>query len=190
MGFHGYMRFHRGIRFHRQIIICLVLLLALPVACMAAPFNLDIDLPNTYHNANPGEDIWFTIKLLSLANTDRIDVTLNYALVDANGNVLVTQSKTVAVETQASFVEDIRVPDTAKAGKYNIGVTLNSTIGDATSKTSINVVSSRTGYQIYYIAGAIILLVLLIFAFKKSGPLIAKFKIRSKVHSIVKKRMR
>ena len=79
-------------RFHVYALILIALFLAFPMACMAAPFNLDIDLPSTYHNANPGQDVWFTIKLLNLADTGRMDVTLDYNLVDSNGNVLAAKS--------------------------------------------------------------------------------------------------
>jgi uncharacterized membrane protein len=167
-----------------------IIFLFMPVACVAAPFNLDIDLPDTYKNVNPGAEVWFTIKLLNLANTDRIDVTLKYDLIDENSNVLVTKTKTVAIETQASFVADLKVPDKTKPGNYYVLVNMDSPLGNSSSKASFKVVTSKSNMLLYYYITGLIILILIIFFIIRSKPLIQKLVLRFKIQSIVNSKMK
>ncbi|MBU1974100.1 MAG: hypothetical protein KKH52_01775, partial [Nanoarchaeota archaeon] len=48
----------------------------------SANFNIEIDLPKTYQQISPGNELWFTTKLINLANQERIDVTLTYQILD------------------------------------------------------------------------------------------------------------
>jgi len=173
-----------------EIIISLTLVALISLSCSAAPFNLEIDLPSTYKSVSPGADIWFTLNILNLANTDRVDVTLKYDLVDEYNNVLVTKSKTVAVETQASFVADLKVPENAKLGNYYLKVNMNSPQGEINASTSLKVVTSKSSLTIYYIIGAIVLLCLIIILMIRSRSLIEKIKLKFKIRRIIDKRQK
>ena len=153
------------------------------------PFNVEVDLPSTYQVVHAGDDIWFTINLLNLANPERIDVTIDYAMLDASGRTLATRSKTVAVETQASFVADLKVPQDAAEGSYHIGVDVASSLGNSTASVAF-AVQKQEDNTIYYVAAAIVaLIIILIIVSIKSKPLIEKLRVRAKVKSIIKKKI-
>jgi uncharacterized membrane protein len=172
-----------------NILLAMIILL-MPIDCIAASFNLEINLPDTYKKVNPGTEVWFTIRPINLANTNRIDVTIKYDLVDEDNTILATNSKTVAIETQASFVASLRIPDNVKAGNYFVVVTLNSPLGESTARTSLKVVPKDTSLQLYYIAAAIILLGILILAIVKSKPIIEKIKLKMEIYRIVRKKLK
>jgi uncharacterized membrane protein len=174
------------------ILLALVLIfLLLPIKAFAVqPFNVEIELPSSYQNVNPGTDVWFTVKLLNLANTQRLDVTLSYDIFDSKGQSVAHNSKTVAIETQASFVADLKIPKSALPGDYSVNVAVNSTLGESTAKTSLKVSSPKTYFILYYIGAAIALLLLLIFLIVKSRPLIAKLTLRAKIARIVHEKLR
>lgn len=173
-----------------NILLLNIIIILTSVSCIAAPFNLEVELPDTYKNVNPGEEVWFTIKPLNLANTNRIDVTLKYDLVDKDNTVLATNSKTVAIETQASFVASLIIPENTKAGDYHLLVTLNSPLGESTAKTSFKVVPKTANLQLYYIAAAVLLLGIIIFAVIKSRPIIDKIKLKMEIYRIVRKKLK
>lgn len=113
-------------------------LLAAPASAQV-PFNLEIELPETYETVPAGENLWFTTKLINLANPKRIDVTLKYEILDANRELKSTRSETVAVETQASFVSRIKLPKNLESGIHILKVTLYSPYGKSESETSFEV---------------------------------------------------
>jgi len=103
------------------------------------PFNLEIELPETYETVPAGENLWFTTKLINLANPKRIDVTLKYDILDSDRKLKSTKSETVAVETQASFVSQIKLPKNLESGIHILKVTLYSPYGKSESETSFEI---------------------------------------------------
>lgn len=173
------------------IAISSIIFLQSSIAVHAAqPFNIEIDLPGSYQNVNPGTDVWFTIKLLNLDNLQRVDVTLNYDIRDSNGNSIIHNSKTVAIETQASFVADLTVPDNTAPGEYSVNVDVNSSLGESYAKTELNISHPEDDLAIYYIAAGIIVLILLILLAVKSRTLIEKIKLKMKIGRIVSKKLK
>ena len=67
------------------------------------PFNLEVEIPGDYQKVSPGDTLWFTTKILNFANEKRVDVTLEYNILDENENEILTRSETVAIETPACF---------------------------------------------------------------------------------------
>lgn len=73
----------------------------------------------------PGEFLPISIKLVNFGSEKRIDVVVNYQILDSSGNEVYAESETVAVETTASFVKRIQLPYTLKGGTYIAVVALN-----------------------------------------------------------------
>jgi hypothetical protein len=169
------------------LVICL---LSSIIVTAAQPFNIEIVLPDSYKNVNPGSDVWFTVKLLNLANSQRLDVTLNYDILDSTGTSLVHNSKTVAIETQASFVADLQLPANTLPGDYTINVMVDSTLGNSTAKTSLKVSTPKNDMIAYYIGAGVVGLVLLVFLAIKSKPLLEKIKLKMKIGNIVKEKLK
>lgn len=65
----------------------------------------------------PGEFLPVSVKLLNFGSGRRVDVTIDYNIF-SNGNVILTEQETVAVETTASFVKLIQIPLDMQPGKY------------------------------------------------------------------------
>ena len=107
-------------------------------------FNVEVEIPETYEDVLAGENLWFTTKLINLANQKRIDVTLKYEILDANRELKAIKSETVAVETQASFVGNIRIPKNLKEGLYLLKVTLITPFGESRTESSFNLIKEET----------------------------------------------
>jgi len=56
--------------------------------------------------------------LINFGGGQRVDVTINYQILDSGGVVVLTETETVAVETTASFVKHIQIPNDLPPGKY------------------------------------------------------------------------
>jgi len=179
---------------NRLILIIAIILVICSVSSIivsaAQSFNVEIELPDSYKNVNPGNDVWFTIKLLNLANTQRVDVTLNYEIADSNGKSIIHNTKTVAIETQASFVADLKLPENSLPGDYNINVVVNSSMGESTATTALKVSASKNDMMLYYVLAGVIGLVLIIFFVIKSRPILKKIKLKMKINKIVKDKLK
>lgn len=178
--------------------ISLLLLLPLlsPLSVFAqGNFNVEISLPNSYKSVSAGEEIWFTVKTVNLGSENRVDITLNYQIIGLNNEVISSKSQTLAIETQASFVGRISLPENASPGKYALKVTLNP-IGAssvAQSQVTFDVVAKKTDAQtikyIYILLAAVLGIILLAYIFIKLSPIFKKIAIRSEVRRIVKKKI-
>ena len=66
----------------------------------------------------PGEFLPISVKLINFGEGRRVDVTINYQIICSDNVVVLTESETVAVETTASFVKNIQIPNNFTPGKY------------------------------------------------------------------------
>ncbi len=135
----------------KEIIVFLFVVLLANMVFAQDSFNLEVEIPETYEEVLTGENIWFTTKLLNLANTKRIDVTLMYQILNAKGEIIASKSETVAVETQASFVGTLKVPESSEKGLYFLKVilvTVDSKQDVSEAETSFNVIKEETRNQI------------------------------------------
>ena len=157
----------------------------------AEAFNVDIELPKTYEDVLPGTQVWFTMQLLNLANAQRVDVTLDYELLDPENRQVSHGAKTVAIETQASFVADLAVPADATPGDYVLKVRVLSNLGDSEARTVVRV-HSQNDYMIpyYYIGGIVLLLIIIITIFVKSRPWIRTMQLKMRIRRIVREKLK
>ena len=66
----------------------------------------------------PGEFLPISVKLTNFGGGRRVDVTIDYLILNSNGEVVAVENETVAVETTASYVKFIQVPHSAVPGVY------------------------------------------------------------------------
>ena len=66
----------------------------------------------------PGELLPVQVNLTNFGGGKRVDVTINYHILDRNGNDVVTENETVAVETTASYIKIIQIPRNVPPGQY------------------------------------------------------------------------
>lgn len=137
--------------------------------------SLSVHVPEKYLDVVAGERIYFEINVKYPENPQRKDLRLRYEILDAQDN-LITQTKTLkAVETQASFIDFLIVPENTEKGLYFINIIIEDyeDLSEEVS-TSFNVIGSlSTGIEPYFIvliSGILflgILVVIFIFKLKK-----------------------
>ena len=123
----------------------------------------NIEIAETHKKVAPGEDIWITSKIMNLDNTQRMDITLEYNILDSKSTIVLSKSETLAIETQASFVKNVKVPSKIQEGKYDLQVLLLvNNIKEAESKDSFTVKKSNNKNIIRIIIGIISIIILTI----------------------------
>ncbi|MBR9706427.1 hypothetical protein GOV14_05305 [Candidatus Pacearchaeota archaeon] len=159
-------------------------------------FNLEVDLPKQYQKVPAGEDIWFTTKVLNLANKKRIDVTLKYEIYNSTNNVVISKTETVAIETQASFVGKLRISEDIKPGNYILKITLLTSTKDYETQASFRIIKNNDTQPLLSTRSIFITLlifitvaVLLILAIK-SKLIIERLKIKFKIKDIIQKKVK
>lgn len=71
-----------------------------------------------------GDFLSFSLKLVNFGSISRQDVTITYQITDSQNNEVYVSSETVAVDTTASFVKRIPLPDSLKSGLYTLSANL------------------------------------------------------------------
>lgn len=151
-------------------------------------YNIEIIIPQTYKETTPGTDVWFTIKILNLGNTKRIDIILINELLDEKNNPVISKKKTVAMETQSSFVTDIQIPSNLKPGKYSIIAKIEGTNSEA--KQELYVKENKESFIETYTLIFLILIIifgLFIYIKKNAWYWTLKFKIRKIINNRIKR---
>lgn len=157
--------------------------------------NLKIEIPSSHKNIRSGESLWFTIKVLNLANKQRMDVSLKYEILDSNKVSIITKSETVAIETQASFVKQIEIPKNSPSGKYSLyGKVTYANGNEVFAEDSFNIIEKKENKSIIYfyiiISIAIIMFfMILIIVLIKYKSIIEKIKMHMKIKNIIKKKL-
>jgi hypothetical protein len=174
------------------MLIALAFLLFPSIASAAQPFNIEIELPDTYKTISPGGEVWFTINLLNLDNLHRLDVSLNYDITSTNGTSITHNSKTVAIETQASFVASLKMPENAPPGDYSLNLVVNSSLGESKAKAALKVANPDVQSVPYYnwVLAGVLGLVLVIFLIAKFRPAIEKLRLNMKISKIVREKIK
>lgn len=84
--------------------------------------SLVVHVPEKYTDVIAGERFYFEIEVKYPENPSRKDLRLEYEILTEDGD-LISQAKVLkAIETQASFIDFIVIPESAKSGLYFINV--------------------------------------------------------------------
>jgi len=87
----------------------------------ARALSINVHIPEKYTDVQAGERLYFELEIVYPENPTRKDLRLEYEIM--KGSEVITTSKFLkAVETQASFMDYVVIPDSAKAGLYKINV--------------------------------------------------------------------
>jgi len=86
--------------------------------------ELSVVVPEKYQNVQAGEMLQFQTSIKNIEVAGRHDVQLDY-YVKKNEIVIAHRRELKAVETQASFLASIKVPEEMLPGIYNIEVEIN-----------------------------------------------------------------
>jgi len=108
--------------------------------------SIVVHVPEKYTDVQAGERFYFEIEVKFPENPSRQDLRLNYEIADEDNN-LIAQSKVLkAIETQASFIDFIVIPENTKSGLHiiKVGVSDYEVLNEEVS-ASFNVISKGSG---------------------------------------------
>ncbi|NPE26769.1 hypothetical protein HNV12_02065 [Methanococcoides sp. SA1] len=129
---------------------------------MVSALEVSLSIPDKYQKVQAGERLFFEIQLKNIESAGRHDISLDY-IIKKNDVVITSRRELKAVETQASFLASIKVPEETISGMYDIEVKVND---ESVSQSSFFVKSSDlTQVKIYLLllTFAIIIIGFLIF---------------------------
>lgn len=116
----------------------------------------------------PGEFLPISVRLVNFGEGKRVDVTIDYQILDSSNTVVVAQSETVAVETTAGFVKIIQIPHDLPSGRYTAvsKITYEGQKVPAVSEYQFNVEKKVVGIFLsqFIIYGSLTLLMSIAFA--------------------------
>lgn len=86
--------------------------------------ELSVIVPEKYQKVQAGEMLQFQVSLKNIQKAGRHDIQLDY-YIKKNEIIITRRRELKAVETQASFLGSIKVPEETLPGIYNIEVGIN-----------------------------------------------------------------
>jgi len=84
-----------------------------------------VHVPEKYTDVQTGERFYFEIEVKYPENPSRKDLRLNYKIVDEKNNIIAQSKVLKAIETQASFIDFIVIPESAEKGLHIIKVEIS-----------------------------------------------------------------
>jgi len=103
----------------------------------------------------PGDSFHVIVEIRNCEAEGRIDVTVTYDVLDSEDTVLLSESKTVAVETKSSFAEEFKLPSYVSEGSYRFRANVTTLDGskwsEASQSFSVVVVEESEQHLIEYI---------------------------------------
>ena len=143
-------------------IIFSVFIAILLISQFISAFELSVTIPDKYQEIQAGETLQFQIAIKNIEKAGRNDIQLDYRI--KKGSIILSSRRELkAVETQASFLSSIKVPEETPSGIYTIEVIVNE---KEEVSTNFNVKSSEMAQIKMYLIiliGAIVIVGGLIF---------------------------
>ena len=90
----------------------------------ARAMSATVNIPENYAEVHAGEKVYIETEIKWPENDYRKDLIIEYSVKDQNGEEIAYLKTLKAIETQASFMESIAIPDSTKGGTYRVDVTI------------------------------------------------------------------
>ena len=91
----------------------------------ASAMNITIGIPAKYSEINAGEAVYFETVVKWPENSDRKDLRIEYSVKNKDGVEVAYTKVLKAIETQASFIDSISIPESLEPGMYVISANIN-----------------------------------------------------------------
>jgi len=128
--------------------------------------SVAVHVPEKYTDVIAGERFYFEIEVKYPENPSRKDLKLNYEILTQEGEILAQSKVLKAIETQASFMDFIVIPESAEKGMHIIKIKVQDYANlDEEVEASFHVTSkSGEQAQLYFfiLLGIIILVGILV----------------------------
>ncbi len=141
------------------------------VESIAPIFDIDVEVLPQYQKVFPGDEVIAEIKVFNLRGSGRVDISVDYSIWDIDGESIVEEHETVAVDTQTSLTRSIRLPTNSNPGSYIFytKVAYDGTVGSASDifeiieRPKFNVLSSGLFNTTLIAVGIIFILIIFFF---------------------------
>ena len=94
------------------------ILIAVEVESEGALLDVRAEIESKYKKVLPGEYILAQIKLFNLGGEGRKDIDMEYIIRDYNGDEIIKETESLAIETQITFLKKISIPENVPLGSY------------------------------------------------------------------------
>ncbi len=172
----------------KKVFMCLIACILLSSLVFAQePIELKIGILEKSHEVQPGEKVYFKVELKDKENLGRHDVSLEYEIKRGN-DVIIFSKELKAIETQASFLQSMEIPENVQEGQYSIAVTVNDKESSSASFYVKKSKDKQINKQVYYWLAGLFALIFLVYIISKSKLFIKKLQIQARVSKIVKRK--
>ena len=148
---------------YKCVIIFLLIFNLFSLSSVSA-LSIAVHVPEKYTDVIAGERFYFEIEVKYPENPSRKDLRLSYKILK-DGDVIVQSKVLKAIETQASFIDFIVIPESAEIGLHiiKVGISDYENLSEEV-EASFHVVSSGGKLKVYFfiLLGATILVGLLV----------------------------
>ena len=142
-----------------------------------------IRLEPEYSKVAAGDDILIGVRIIKLGGEGKKDVVLNLFIKKENGQLISINSQTVALETQASFIIPLNVPEELRADSYNIYLETRNLAGNELLGVATHRIIVYEGFIIYFNENNLIWIIIILFLFIVIVILLIIFVLRSRKHN-------
>ncbi|MCX6749218.1 MAG: hypothetical protein NTW17_00535 [Candidatus Pacearchaeota archaeon] len=171
-----------------KILMCFLFLLIglINIGCVASQENvaLSINIEPEYSIVSVGDNVIMQINLIQLGDQKRRDVIVSLSLIGNENKIIYESTQTIALETRASLISQLRIPENTDNGIYNVNVeildmTEKNLLGKASKEIVVekSVVTRIDVYLVGFYLTLIGLFVLVIMLYEKNKMLNSKAKI-------------
>lgn len=92
--------------------------IALEVESKDSLFDVRAEIPMDYLVVRPGRELLAEIELFNIGAPSGVDVRIDYEIRDVDGNIIISSSETIGVETRVNFVRRFLLPQDIVSGNY------------------------------------------------------------------------
>ncbi|MBT7281521.1 hypothetical protein HN840_04290, partial [archaeon] len=137
------------------------------IASQLVLFDASLFIPSEFKELNSGETLETEITLFNVGSPRKVDVLLNYRILDLEGNTVLEESETIAVQEQMNFNKEFYLPSNMEMGTYVLGLEVIYVNSVAVSSSMFDIVGeevliSSLGKGVLVLIIALILMILLI----------------------------
>lgn len=110
-------------KLYSVMFVMVLLSLLINIASVSA-LSAVVYVPEKYTDVQAGERFYFEMNIKYPENPSRSDLRLNYEILNEEGEVIAQSKVLKAIETQASFIDFIVIPESADTGLHIIKVNI------------------------------------------------------------------
>jgi len=133
---------------------------AIDVESRISIFDVSVEIPNEFTEISPGDELVAIVKIFNLGETGRIYANVEYIIKNQNDEIIISQTETIAVETQVNLIKKFKIPEDVKLGVYVIYIK-TSHQGNTAGASSFFTVSRKINIWFYITIILIIMLILI-----------------------------